>query len=143
MATPKHSPWKMWPLTIKIPDTSGFIASPPALERADEGPIVLLGLGAPRPHACGLVVHRSACSSHAPPFTPPSCNPTAPQRSPLTHGRHLLFFFFFPSLSLFPCIVCLLTSRKGVLPPGKQTRQLPRAAGCKHRMICHPHLVNH
>lgn len=60
----------MWPLTIKIPDTSGFITSPPALERADEGPIVLLGLRAPKPHACGLVVHRPAYGSHASPPLP-------------------------------------------------------------------------
>lgn len=51
-------------------------------------------------------------------------------------------FFLLPLSFSFRLHSLLADAQKRDLPPGKQTRQLPRAASCKHRMICHPHLIN-
>lgn len=124
----------MWPLTIKLPDTSGFIASPPVLERTNEDPTVFLGLWAPIPHACGLVECRSAYSSHA--FQPHPTLPVIPQ--PREEPSFWLTADTSFSLLLFPCIVCWLTFRKGILPPRRQTGYFPRAASCKHGITSLP-----
>lgn len=123
---------------MKLPDTSGFIASPPVLERAYEDPTVLLGLWAPTPHACGLVERRSAYSSHA--LQPHPTLPVIPQ--PREEPSFWLtadasFSLLSPSFPLHS----LLTNIQKRGFTSQETGHFPRAAGCKHGITSIPVLT--